>query len=137
MSSKNKIKSNPLIETDINEKSINDSINIQNVTSIDDKNILLGNSCGKIELEKFDNFDDNPQNQTDSLKSHKDNPKMFSQTNSGDFQCSNCNYTATQKANLIRHISTVHNKIKQFQCEFCDSSFGQKAHLETHIKRKH
>ena len=53
------------------------------------------------------------------------------------FQCDRCSYEARLKTNLIRHITTVHEKILNFECDVCSKSFGQKVNLQQHYKKTH
>ena len=39
--------------------------------------------------------------------------------------------------NLLRHIISVHERIKPFQCEKCASSFAEKSTLDKHIASIH
>merc|ERR1712150_208977 len=53
------------------------------------------------------------------------------------FSCDQCDYNATQKGNLARHINIVHNKMRNFECEECGHAFGQKNDLSMHVRAKH
>ena len=72
-------------------------------------------------------------NRKDSLKNHIQlkhgslGPKLF--------QCLQCDYQATQKCHLLRHVKTAHGTQK-FPCDYCDKIFGRKDTLNAHIKKK-
>ena len=52
------------------------------------------------------------------------------------FPCIHCDYKATQKGNLKKHIEAVHDDIK-FKCKICGVKMSQKGYLKRHIKSKH
>ena len=52
------------------------------------------------------------------------------------FSCIFCEYKATYKGNLHRHIKSVHEGQK-FQCPQCEYKATQKVNLQTHIKSVH
>ena len=52
------------------------------------------------------------------------------------YPCSQCESTFTQTGSLKRHIKTVHNGLK-FPCTQCESTFTEKRRLQTHIKSVH
>ena len=37
-----------------------------------------------------------------------------------DFQCEQCDYSASRNSTLKTHIKAVHNKMKDYGCEQCD-----------------
>ena len=47
-------------------------------------------------------------------------------------QCSHCDYKASQKGNLQKHIESIHESLK-FSCILCSAQFSMKTSLETHI----
>ena len=53
------------------------------------------------------------------------------------YNCSICNYTTTNTYKFQRHLSSVHQKIKDFQCDDCEYSSLQKRILTKHIKAVH
>ena len=63
-------------------------------------------------------------------------PKEYNKNNfnkySNEFQCHLCDLKTNLKANLLRHIDTVHHNLKKFKCEFCDKSFGLKTGMQSH-----
>ena len=48
------------------------------------------------------------------------------------FPCDHCDYKATQKVNLLRHLKSVHEGVK-FPCDHCDYKATQKFHLLRHL----
>ena len=49
------------------------------------------------------------------------------------YQCSQCEYKATQKCNLQTHKKSIHEHEK-FQCTHCEYKATIKGHLQRHIK---
>ena len=47
-----------------------------------------------------------------------------------------CEYEATQKSHLVRHLET-HNVIKRFQCQHCDYSANTLGYIKIHYTRMH
>ena len=39
------------------------------------------------------------------------------------------------KADLMRHISNVHEGNKPYKCEICDMMFSQKGNMKKHVKQ--
>jgi len=54
-----------------------------------------------------------------------------------EFNCEHCNKSFGRKDSLIRHINTVHLKMKPFKCDHCNESFGEKSDLKRHINTVH
>ena len=52
------------------------------------------------------------------------------------FQCNICNFQATQKGGLSKHIENVHHKSENIVCTECNKTI-QKRHLPSHIKLFH
>ena len=52
------------------------------------------------------------------------------------FSCELCEYKATQKGNLLRHIKSTHEGVK-FPCEQCEYKAKYKGNLLKHIKSTH
>ena len=53
------------------------------------------------------------------------------------WECLNCNKYHMSRANVKRHIETVHLKFKIYMCSFCEKKFGQKTELVKHVTRIH
>lgn len=47
-----------------------------------------------------------------------------------------CDYEATQKSHLVRHLET-HNVVKRFQCQHCDYSANTLGYIKIHYTRMH
>jgi KRAB domain-containing zinc finger protein len=56
-----------------------------------------------------------------------------------DFECSLCDYTASVKASITKHIKTVHNQIYDKKCpeDGCDFINAHPSNLTQHIKEVH
>ena len=52
------------------------------------------------------------------------------------FQCNICNFQATQKGGLSKHIENVHHKSENIHCIECNKSI-QKKSLKQHMKLFH
>ena len=52
-------------------------------------------------------------------------------------QCISCGKLFSQPQSLNRHISTIHNDVRDHKCEFCGKSFNRKDRLNDHIKSTH
>ena len=53
------------------------------------------------------------------------------------FKCASCgNFLQTQQS-LGRHITSVHEKLKNFSCDFCNTMFARRDHLKSHISALH
>ena len=53
------------------------------------------------------------------------------------FQCLHCNGAFSQKGNLEKHISNVHECKRQFKCEDCELTYKRKEHLFVHFSSVH
>ena len=53
------------------------------------------------------------------------------------FPCNKCNYVASYRPHLKRHIKTVHDKIKDFACSLCTFRSGHRESLRKHIQAVH
>ena len=51
-------------------------------------------------------------------------------------QCLQCEYKATTKSGLQKHVRSIHEGQK-FPCLHCGSTFSQKGNLQTHMKSVH
>lgn len=51
--------------------------------------------------------------------------------------CEICGISFAKRSNKLRHIQTVHNRLKQFECDLCEAKFGLKADLGRHRYRIH
>ena len=52
------------------------------------------------------------------------------------FECTECEYKAFRKTNLIRHIKSTHN-MQRLQCNFCPANFIDSCTLKRHVKTAH
>ena len=52
------------------------------------------------------------------------------------FPCDQCDYKATQKGDLLKHIKSLHEGVK-IPCGQCDYKATEKGHLLRHVKSKH
>lgn len=64
-------------------------------------------------------------------------PTIGDNNNTNDVCCEVCGLSFAKKGNKIRHIQTVHDRLKQFKCDMCDTRFGLKADLNRHRLRIH
>jgi uncharacterized Zn-finger protein len=53
------------------------------------------------------------------------------------FKCSECDLGFAKKAELKRHINSVHDGKKTFKCSICDCIFTKKVELNRHLKKTH
>lgn len=53
------------------------------------------------------------------------------------YECAQCSKRFSSDTNLRRHISDIHEQLKQFLCSMCGKSFAQKSDLRIHISRMH
>lgn len=51
--------------------------------------------------------------------------------------CEICGIRFAKRSNKLRHIQTVHNRLKQYECDLCGTKFGLKADLGRHRFRIH
>ena len=65
----------------------------------------------------------------------KKRPKKLKPIN--DFKCDKCEFTASSKIKIEKHIKVVHEKIKEFICAECEYVTSQKGRLRTHMVKKH
>ena len=52
-------------------------------------------------------------------------------------QCEECDYKASRKDHLWRHVRAIHDEARDYQCEHCDYKASQKGHLFRHLNAKH
>lgn len=52
-------------------------------------------------------------------------------------RCEICGFSFAKRSNKVRHIHTVHNRVKRFKCDLCGTKFGLKADLGRHRFRMH
>lgn len=60
-----------------------------------------------------------------------------SQDPSRVLDCSICGKHFNYPRSVVRHILSVHEKVKDFECEYCDKRFSDKGDLNKHMKRFH
>uniref|UniRef100_A0A8D9F1M9 Zinc finger protein 582 n=1 Tax=Cacopsylla melanoneura TaxID=428564 RepID=A0A8D9F1M9_9HEMI len=64
----------------------------------------------------------------DTLKNH-----IFKMHNMDEFPCPLCKKIFTVKRQLLRHVRTVHDKIRNYQCPICGHSFADVTNLNVHM----
>ena len=52
-------------------------------------------------------------------------------------QCFLCNKEFESSYNLKKHVTIVHEKLKNFKCTYCEVAYGQKGDLNRHVKKVH
>ena len=74
------------------------------------------------------------------IRQEKDIEKDIQVPQAGDVLCSKCNITFPSTAHLIKHISAMHENVKQFWCKECDKYFvsreGWRSHMSIHSEKK-
>ena len=55
---------------------------------------------------------------------------------SGKYKCSDCDYKASYKSGLQKHIESIHLGIK-YPCTLCEYQDTENGHLRSHMKRIH
>merc|ERR1712150_23822 len=58
-------------------------------------------------------------------------------TQSKIFECDSCVYTSRYKQQLVEHINSKHENIKQYVCIRCEYSTAKKGNLTSHMQNKH
>ena len=58
--------------------------------------------------------------------------KFFRHQEEKKFHCEHCDVKMSVRANLLKHIDTVHLNIKRFRCDLCPKAFSIKTAMETH-----
>ena len=51
--------------------------------------------------------------------------------------CQICNKSFSTKTYLKRHVTTVHDEVKEHKCEICSKTFGKNSELQFHVKTVH
>lgn len=68
-------------------------------------------------------------------------PAFNERSQLNDYEMRNCCYICghkfSQKADLTKHISAVHLKMRPFQCSLCFKRFSEKGNLRKHTKSVH
>ena len=64
------------------------------------------------------------------------NHKRLKHGDAKQFNCEHCVYTTTKKENLVQHVRSQHEKVKEI-CETCGKNFTDKPTLNAHIKKFH
>ena len=54
-----------------------------------------------------------------------------------DYPCEQCDYKASQKSALKRHVKTIHEKRKDFACGQCDFKTTRVSYLKSHVQFAH
>ena len=54
-----------------------------------------------------------------------------------NYRCDKCNRSFAENGNLKAHIITVHDKEKRFGCDFCGERFLQRRTMKNHVISKH
>lgn len=52
-------------------------------------------------------------------------------------RCEQCDLVFAKRSNMLRHVQTVHKRVKEFECNICGAKFGLKADLRRHRYRLH
>merc|ERR1712050_551596 len=60
----------------------------------------------------------------------------LSKVTTNGFRCDQCKYSAVKKTSMERHISTVHEKVRNFSCDECNYAAAAKKSLAYHINMK-
>ena len=53
------------------------------------------------------------------------------------YKCEKCGKEFAQMRNIMRHVKTVHEGIKDYKCKECGNYFGAKQTLQRHMKTEH
>jgi len=54
-----------------------------------------------------------------------------------DFACDRCDYRATSRNCLERHVKTVHDRLRDYECPHCDYRAARRYQLDAHVRRRH
>ena len=60
-----------------------------------------------------------------------------SESSGKKFPCSECDYIAATQQMITRHVTSVHENIRNFKCTECSSSFTMKFNLKAHMLKFH
>jgi len=134
------LKIKQLQETVINvseEPQLDESENNQNVDddNKDAKNVMNFNERFNDDISTENSLDMFNFNEPDR-KPHKKKIIRKETTDESSFKCSECDFTSTNKPNVLRHKKSVHLQEK-FPCGQCDSILKRKDHLKQHILSVH
>lgn len=72
---------------------------------------------------------------TYTLENFDNHKKMH--TREKKFSCDECQYTSALYSHLLRHVRSVHRRLKPHLCEGCGKSFSSNESLMLHISRFH
>lgn len=75
--------------------------------------------------------------ETDLLMKNENLKKFMKESVLDDLKCVPCNKKFSKRSNLVRHIETIHLRLKLFQCDTCRKKFGYRNHLRRHIGKLH
>ena len=70
------------------------------------------------------------ENSFDDQESSRNKTKIESQN-----ICDICNKSFSNKTYLERHVTIVHDELREHKCEICGITFGQKNELQFHLKK--
>ena len=128
-----------------------DHLNIDSKASYDSEHVISKADNGNHQEEKFTNSDERNDNIEEFLncdqcesqfegKGNLENHILTYHNKSkyfGDkYPCNQCQYEATQKSSLIRHIQSIHEGLR-YNCNQCNYTAKLKDILRIHIKSKH
>ena len=73
----------------------------------------------------------------EELEAHFVATHELDEITSNQHQCTSCGKLFSGAVNLKKHISTVHEGLKNYKCESCGKSFTQAGSLKNHIDAIH
>ena len=65
------------------------------------------------------------------------NNEIIHKSGKRGYKCKQCDKTFTCIRSVIRHIETVHKKLKKFKCDDCEKIFGQIWTMKRHVETIH